>query len=188
MTCDDDAGPAMGHERRPYVWWSRHDLAVLAANYARTPKAELMALLPGHTWDGIRSKARDCKAESTTDDEARQYTRRASKPGPRTPDWRAALVRLYPAAPRAEVLAALPGWSWRRVCARAKGLGVLRCADEEGHRQSRQDERRRLSEAARHEAETMQGAARPHDPMRRCPSVWHLAARVAASVGAGARA
>lgn len=194
MTCDDDAGPAMGKSTRASVGqaprpWTRAELQMLRAEYARALPQDLERALPGRSWSGIQCMARDLRAEARTDAERQALTRRTRLRAVWLPAENALIREHYGVMAQDDLLQLLPGRTWRMVLRQASRLRVRgEVVSTTDAAVRRQRERRRLSEAARHEAAAAWATAWPHDPMRQCPSVWHLAQRVAASVGVGARA
>lgn len=194
LMSNNEAGPSDGDLRMVGVCksrmpWSYAELQVLREHYAHAQRPDLLRALPGRSWDAIQRAALTLRSEAGTDAERRALTRRTKLKALWLPEEDAVIRAHYGAASVEQLLQRLPGRTWSMVLRRASRLRMRRDQDGVVARvRAPLDERRRLSEAARHEAACIEAKARERDQMRQCPSVWHLAARVAQSVSQGARA
>lgn len=100
--------------------WSEDEIILLYTLYPVASPEEIIAAIPGHSWNAIRVKA--CKEGLVINSDHQKVARGAK--------WTKAemdiVATYYPTSPKAEIMAKLPRRSWPLICAKASMLNLTR--------------------------------------------------------------
>lgn len=94
--------------------WSTNEVHVLSENYRKENRAKLLELLPGRTWETIKSQA--CFRGLTIKSEKERWS----------PEEISVLREKYQVSPQEDLLKLFPGRTWREIAHKGSRIGLPR--------------------------------------------------------------